>query len=77
MTTSELIKNAMSLPRHSRAILAELLLDTLDEGATSAYDDEWLAVAKSRKAELLAGKVDGIPHNQAMDEIRKQTTSTQ
>ncbi len=52
VTIRELSGLALGLPTRSRAILADLLLDSLDDGSPESYDTAWLELAKRRDAEL-------------------------
>ena len=62
---------ALKLPRRSRALLADLLLDSLEEGPVESYEEDWLKVARARDAELTEGTVQTINHEELMDAARK------
>ena len=61
----------LGLPVRSRALLADLLLDSLDEGTAEANEHAWIEVARQRDREITAGRVDGKTHEQVMGAARK------
>jgi putative addiction module component (TIGR02574 family) len=70
MATSvdELTTKAMALPGEARALLAERLVESLDEESVSEI---WLAEAKKRRDEVRSGQVKPIPGVEVMEEVRK------
>lgn len=70
MTTSvdELATKAMSLSGEARALLAEKLVESLDQ---ELVRDIWLAEAKKRRDEVRSGQVKPIPGIEAMESVRK------
>ena len=70
MATSvdELTTKAMALPGQARALLAERLVESLDEESVSEI---WLTEAKKRRDEVRSGQVKPIPGVEVMEEVRK------
>jgi len=62
---------ALRLPRQSRALLAEQLLESLDFGEEFAVSREWLAEIKRRCDELDLGSVTPIPADQVFAQARR------
>ena len=52
-TIADVTTQALSFPSKSRAILADLLLDSLNEVESTNYDKLWLIEAKRRDKEML------------------------
>ncbi|MGA2660973.1 MAG: addiction module protein [Verrucomicrobiota bacterium] len=61
----------MALPSEARAYLAEKLLETLDFEEDFAVSDVWLKEIRKRCQELDAGKVQGLPAEPAIAELRR------
>ena len=59
MKTKDLIAELISLPVEERAIVADLLLNSLNQ-PESEIDKKWVTVAKRRLEEMRSGKVKGI-----------------
>ena len=60
MTTKQLIAEAVSLPVEERALVAELILGSLNASSPD-IDRKWAKVARRRLAELRSGKVKPVP----------------
>ena len=67
----EVEKQALALPEKDRAILAERLLASLDEGEEEGVEEAWAAVAERRYRELREGKVQGRPASEVIDRTRR------
>jgi len=71
LTLEQLTAEALQLPVESRALLADTLVESLD----SAEDDEiqrlWTAEAIRRRDEVRSGRVQRIPGEQVLDEVRR------
>lgn len=65
-------QEALALPSSARAVLAERLLQSLDENELSDVEDAWILEAERRRQELKSGKVSGIAADEVFAEIRKQ-----
>jgi len=70
-TMMSVTAQALALPKRSRALLADLLLDSLDESAQETLDREWLEVAKKRDEEIESGSVQLITHEEMMRSLRE------
>ena len=70
MATSvdELVTKAMALSGEARALLAERLVESLDQESISEI---WLNEAKKRRDEVRSGRVKPIPGVEVMEEVRK------
>ena len=68
LSVDELATKAMSLSGEARALLAEKLIESLDQGLVR---DIWLAEAKRRRDEVRSGQVKPIPGIDAMESVRK------
>ena len=64
----ELTTKALALPGEARALLAERLVESLDEESVSEI---WLTEAKKRRDEVRSGQVKPIPGVEVMEEVRK------
>ena len=70
MATSveELATKAMALPGEARALLAERLVESLNE---ESVIEIWLIETKKRRDEVRSGQVKPIPGVEIMEEVRK------
>jgi len=68
ISVDELATKAMSLSGEARALLAEKLVESLDQ---ETVRDIWLAEAKRRRDEVRSGQVKPIPGIDAMESVRK------
>ena len=70
MATSvdELVTKAMALSGEARALLAERLVESLDQESVSEI---WLNEAKKRRDEVRSGRVKPIPGVEVTEEVRK------
>ncbi len=67
ISVDELATKAMSLSGEARALLAEKLVESLDQ---ELVRDIWLAEAKKRRDEVRSGQVKPIPGIEAMESVR-------
>ena len=70
-TIAEITVEALSFPSKSRAILADVLLDSLNEVEVKNYDEVWLAEAKRRDREITEKKVSCKTHSEVLKRARK------
>jgi putative addiction module component (TIGR02574 family) len=70
MTLEQLAKQAMTLPAESRARLADILVDSLDAEELGTIDRLWIAEAKRRRDEVRTGRVETIPGDEALRQVR-------
>jgi putative addiction module component (TIGR02574 family) len=71
MSMDEIITEVLRLPRESRALLAEKLLETLDFDEDFEVDAQWREEIRRRCTELDRGAVSLIPGEQVLDEARQ------
>ncbi|MEE4177916.1 MAG: addiction module protein [Bacteroides sp.] len=64
----ELATKAMALPGEARALLAERLVESLNEESVSEI---WLIETKKRRDEVRSGQIKPIPGVKVMEEVRK------
>jgi len=69
-TVERLAEQALKLPSESRARLADLLVESLDEADFGRIDRLWAAEAKRRRDEVRAGHVKTIPGERARRRVR-------
>lgn len=69
-TVEQLVSQAMTLPGELRARLAELLVESLDADDFGAIEKAWNLEAKRRRDEVRSGKVEPIPGDEALQNVR-------
>jgi putative addiction module component (TIGR02574 family) len=72
MTVEQIAKEALALPSESRALLADKLVESLDNAALSRIDHAWLAEAKRRRDEVRSGRIQTIPGDEALAKVRRE-----
>ena len=71
MTIEQLATEALSLPSEARALLAEQLVESLDDAnPASQFDGLWAAEASRRLSEIRAGRVQTISGEEAAMRVR-------
>ena len=70
--TEKLIDEALSLPVEERAIVADVLLKSLNMPDPD-IDKKWTKIAKRRLEELRSGKVKPIPGEEVFNKINEAT----
>ncbi len=68
ISVDELATKATSLPDEARALLAERLVESLDQ---ESIRDIWLTEAKRRRDEVRGGRVEPIQGIEAMESVRR------
>jgi len=68
----EVSTKAMSLPAESRAELAEILIQSLDEKENEGVNFAWLAEIRRRDQEIRAGASITKPADQVLKEARER-----
>lgn len=68
VSVDELATKAMSLSSEARALLAEKLVESLDQ---ESVREIWLTEAKRRRDEIRSGRVKPIPGDEVMESVRK------
>ena len=69
-TVEQLVEQAMTLPSESRARLADLLVESLEGDDLGRIDRLWITEAKRRRDEVRAGKVETVPGEEALRQVR-------
>ncbi len=67
----EIIQEAESLPVEERAMVVDSLLRTLNP-PVAEIDNEWIKIAKRRRAELRSRRVKAIPGDEVFAKIQKR-----
>ncbi len=62
----------LNLPPQERALLAEHLLNSLDEDEDPEAEKLWIAEAERRYQAFKQGKVKGIPADKVFREVRSK-----
>ena len=68
---NQITSRILTLPRRSRALLADLLLDSLDDGPTITNEDAWLELAKKRDKEISDGTMSYKTHEEVLHSARE------
>lgn len=72
LTIDQLEREAMRLSATSRALLAEKLVESLDEAELDQIQKRWVAEALRRRDEVRSSRVKPIPGEQVLDEARRR-----
>jgi len=70
-TVDQLAEEAMQLPSASRALLAERLVASLDVAENDEIQRLWAAEAIRRRDEVRSGRVQPVPGEQVLAEVRR------
>jgi putative addiction module component (TIGR02574 family) len=70
LTLDQLAEEAMQLPPASRALLAERMVESLDAGDRDEIQRAWTTEAVRRRDEVRSGRVQSIPGEQVVAEVR-------
>jgi len=71
MTVEQIAEAAMNLPTEARAQLADRLVESLDAAELNRIDRLWGTEARHRLDEILQGKVETIPGDEALARARR------
>ena len=71
MSFTEIENEALRLTEQERAMLAEHLLASLDEGATGLNEELWLDEAERRLEEYRAGKTTAFTAEEVFNDARR------
>jgi hypothetical protein len=69
-TVEKLVEQAMTLPSESRALLADLLVESLDADELGRIDQLWAAEATRRRDEVRSGQDEPVPGEEALRKVR-------
>jgi len=72
LTTDTLMEEALHLARESRALLAEKLLGSLDDGDDFEVSEAWRAEVRRRSKEIDEGAVELVPAEQVFAELDRE-----
>ncbi|MFO1429039.1 MAG: addiction module protein [Candidatus Competibacteraceae bacterium] len=70
----DIAEKALKLPTTARASLAEILLESLDHEEDFLISEEWMKEIQKRCREIDEGKVQLIPAEDALAQLRKKYT---
>jgi putative addiction module component (TIGR02574 family) len=68
-TDDDVVAAALSLPPEVRAMLAEQLLESLDDPVRARIDAVWALEVEKRAAQIEDGKVEALPGKALTDEL--------
>lgn len=71
LTLEQLAEEAMRLPLTSRALLADKIVESLDFSEADEIQKTWAAESVRRRDEVRSGKVQPIPGEQVLAEVRR------
>ena len=69
-TVEQFAEQAISLPGESRARLADLVVESLEDVELGAVEEQWLIEAKRRRNEIRTGAVKTISGGEALKTVR-------
>ena len=72
MDQAILEKEALKLTPAERAVLADILLSSLDDESTRQNEAAWGALAEQRYSEYKAGKLDAVDGPNAIQALRQR-----
>ena len=67
----QLMKEILSLPSASRALLADKLIESLEFDTNSTIQTTWIAEAKRRRDEIREGLVQPILGEEGLAQVRR------
>jgi putative addiction module component (TIGR02574 family) len=70
LTLDQITEEAIELPAASRALLADKLVGSLEAEEPDEIQRLWAAEAIRRRDEIRAGKVQPVPGEQVLEEVR-------
>ena len=68
----KIVDNALLLPTHERAKLANILLSSLDDDSQRDIEDAWGAELEKRIHDIRSGNVKGIPAAEVFAKLREK-----
>lgn len=71
LTLDQITEEAMQLPAGSRAVLADKLVESLGSEAPDEIQRLWSAEAMRRRDEIRSGRVQPIPGEEVLEEVRR------
>ncbi|UIE39272.1 addiction module protein [Leptodesmis sichuanensis] len=67
----QLTEEILSLPSASRALLVDMLVESLEFDTDAAIQAVWVTEAKKRRDEIRDGSVQPIPGDEALAQVRR------
>lgn len=71
LTFDQLTEEAMQLSATSRVLLADKLVESLESEELDEIQRLWIVEAIRRRDEVRSGKVQPVPGEQVLDEVRR------
>ena len=71
MTVEQIAEEALALSSDARALLADRLVESLDPAEDEAIRALWAKEAIRRRDEIRSGKVQAIPGEEALAQVRR------
>jgi putative addiction module component (TIGR02574 family) len=71
MKIEQIAEEALALPSEARALLADLLVESLDPAEDGYIRQLWAAEALRRVGEVRSGRVKTIPGDEALARVRQ------
>lgn len=71
LTVEQIAEEALSLPSEARAFLADRLAESLDPAEDGYVHQLWIAEARRRRDDVRSGRVQTIPGDEAMAQVRQ------
>jgi putative addiction module component (TIGR02574 family) len=68
----KIVDNALRLPAHERAALANILISSLDDVYQRDVEDAWTVELEKRIHDIRSGNVKGIPAEEVLAKIREK-----
>ncbi len=72
LTISDVTTEVLAMPTKSRAILADLLLDSLNDANTNNYDKLWIKEAKKRDKDFSNNEMTFRTHKEVMQRAKEE-----
>jgi len=74
LTVEQIAEEALSLPSEARALLADRLVESLDPAEDGYIHQLWAAEARRRRDDVRSGRVQTIPGDVALAQVRQSIT---
>ncbi|MEO7622699.1 MAG: addiction module protein [Gallionella sp.] len=71
LTVEQIAEEALALPSEARALLADRLVESLDPAEEGYVHQLWGAEARRRRDDVREGRVQTIPGDDALAQVRK------
>ena len=71
LTIEQIVDEALGLPSEARALLADRLVESLDPAEDGYVRQLWMAEALRRRDEVRSGRVQTIPAEQGLAQVRR------